>query len=56
VPVLKPTAEYAILSFENGDLRTDMRQISFDIPTLKQSVKASDIPLKDWWLSQYADS
>jgi len=56
VPVLKPKAEYAIGSFENGDLRTDMRQISFDIPTLKQSVKASDIPLKDWWLSQYADS
>jgi predicted phosphodiesterase len=52
-PTLLPQAEYVILIIENEHLNITMRQVPFDIETLKKFISQSDIPIKDWWLAQY---
>ena len=52
-PALLPQAEYSILSIDEGKIDVTMRQIPFNIKSLKESISISDIPIKDWWLDQY---
>ena len=54
VPVLLPWAEYAIVSWESGVVSVDLRRVPFDVAAFYEAVAQSDIPLKNWWLQQYA--
>ena len=52
-PQLNPWAEYAIVEYENGRISVDLKRIPFNIKKYHQITRASDLPIKDWWLSQY---
>lgn len=52
-PSLLPWAEYSIVEQEGNFLRSDMRRVYFDINTLLEHVKASNLPGTEWWLRQY---
>jgi len=53
-PELLPWAEYACLTCERGRVSVDLRRIPFDIDALTALLARSDIPIRDWWLEQYA--
>lgn len=55
VPALLPWAEYAIVSWDKGVVSVDLRRVPFDVAAFYEAVAQSDIPLKGWWLQQYAD-
>lgn len=53
-PALLPWAEYAIVSWDDGVVSVDLRRVPFDVAAFYEAVAQSDIPLKNWWLQQYA--
>ena len=54
VPSLLPWAEYALVTWDKGVLSVDLRRVPFDLTTFSRVVAASDIPIRSWWLQQYA--
>ena len=43
-------AEYAIMSYQNGNLSVSLKRVEYDVKELKKSVRASEIPHKEWWI------
>jgi len=56
VPTLLPWAEYALIDSSHGVLSIDLRRVSFDTDAFAEVVLQSDVPIKGWWLEQYAAS
>lgn len=52
-PTLLPWSEYAIVDHENGRTTVELRKLAFDVERLMQITARSDIPLKDWLMSQF---
>ncbi len=55
-PTLLPWAQYAILSSRHGIVSVDLRRVAFDIAQYVQIIQASDIPMREWLLDQYANN
>lgn len=53
-PSLLPYAEYALINSDNNDIAVELKKIDFDIQLFVNTLKSSDLPLKDWWLEEYA--
>jgi len=53
-PTLLPWAEYGIVDWTNGRTSVDLRRVPFDLAAFFEVVSKSDIPIRDWWLQQYA--
>jgi len=54
-PSLLPWAEYALVDYTKGSLSVNLRRVDYNIDRLLNSVKKSDMPLKEWWLEQYTN-
>jgi predicted phosphodiesterase len=54
VPTLLPWAEYALVTWAKGVLSVDLRRIPFDLAAFSEEIAVSDIPIRSWWLQQYA--
>lgn len=54
VPTLLPWAEYAIVNAREGVLAVHMHRVEFDTKGLLELIGDSDLPIKDWWLDEYA--
>lgn len=52
-PTLMPWAEYAIVNRLDGQITVEFKRIYYDIEFLFQAIQKSDIPLKDWLLTQF---
>ena len=52
-PTLMPWAEYAIVNRVDGQITVEFKRIFYDIDFLIQTIRKSDIPLKDWLLTQF---
>ena len=52
-PTLLPWAEYAIVDWLNRRISVEFKRVSYDIDHLYQTIRDSDIPLKDWLLTQF---
>jgi len=52
-PTLMPWAEYAIVNRVDGQITVEFKRIFYDIEILFQTIRKSDIPLKDWLLTQF---
>jgi len=48
-----PWAEYAIVNRLDGQITVEFKRIYYDIEFLFQAIQKSDIPLKDWLLTQF---
>ena len=53
-PSLLPWAEYALVTWDRGLVGIDLRQVPFDLAAFAALTAASDLPLRGWWLQQYA--
>lgn len=53
-PSLLPWAEYALIELDGDGIGVDLRRVRFDIPELVKQLRRSDLPIKNWWLQQYA--
>ena len=53
-PTLLPHAEYAIVEGRDGAVNVTLRRVAVDRPALRDAVRASDNPLRDMLLQQYA--
>lgn len=53
-PQLNPWAEYALVEYENGRITVNLQRIPFDTQKFHQITRASKLPIKEWWLSQYS--
>jgi predicted phosphodiesterase len=54
VPTLLPWAEYALVTWAKGVLSVDLRRVPFDLAAFSEVIAVSDIPIRSWWLQQYA--
>jgi predicted phosphodiesterase len=52
-PTLLPWAEYAIFDHRNGRTTVELKRVPFDVERLMRIIARSDIPLKDWLMSQF---
>ena len=53
-PTLLPAyAEYATVEANNGSVSVDLRRVAVDLDPLRQAVRGSDLPLRDFLLEQY---
>lgn len=56
-PTLLPAyAEYATIEAGNGSVSVDLRRVAVDLEALRQVVRASDVPIRDFLLEQYAEA
>lgn len=46
-----PWAEYALLTYEQGALRIELRRTPVAVERLEQAVRQSTMPFADWWLA-----
>ncbi len=51
-PTLLPVAEYAILTYNKGNISVAFKSIHYDTEALKTMLQNSDMPLRDWWLGE----
>jgi putative phosphoesterase len=54
VPTLLPWAEYALVNLSDGVFHVDFRRVDFNIDLFCEILSESDLPVKNWWLQQYA--
>jgi predicted phosphodiesterase len=52
-PTLMPWAEYAIVNRQDSQITVEFKRIFYNIDLLYQAIRKSDIPLKDWLLTQF---
>jgi len=52
-PTLMPWAEYAIVNHQDSQITVEFKRISYDLDHLFQTIQETDIPLKDWLLTQF---
>lgn len=52
-PRLLPWAEYSILSWQEGCLSVDLRQVPFELHAFRQAVLASGMPNADRWADMW---
>jgi putative phosphoesterase len=52
-PTLMPWAEYAIVNRQDSQITVEFKRIFYNIDLLYQTIRKSDIPLKDWLLTQF---
>jgi len=52
-PTIMPWAEYAIVNGVDRQITVEFKRIYYDIDMLFQTIRKSDIPLKDWLLTQF---
>ncbi len=51
-PAINPWAEYAIIEITKTGLSINLRQLKYDIESYLKVLQGSDLPVKDWWISQ----
>ena len=51
-PSINNWAEYAIIEVIDDGISIDLRQVKYDIEAYLAVLKISDLPVKDWWISQ----
>jgi putative phosphoesterase len=51
-PSINSWAEYAIIEVTDNGLSIDLRQVKYDIESYLSILRESDLPVKDWWISQ----
>jgi hypothetical protein len=52
VPEIQPWAEYALVDFTRGNPNIQMQRINYDLVEFTEILRQSDLPVKEWWLSQ----
>jgi len=52
-PILSPWVEYAIVECKNGAVTVNFHRLPMDLEALFDSVQASSMPNREWWLAQY---
>jgi predicted phosphodiesterase len=53
LPAFVPWAEYGIVSWVDGVLNVDLRQVPIDLYAVKQAALASDMPGTDYWVNSW---
>jgi putative phosphoesterase len=53
-PRLLPWAEYGIIEQTNSGMKFELHRLAYDIEKFIKLVSNSDIPIKQWWLEQFA--
>lgn len=53
-PRLLPWAEYGIFEQTNSSMKFELHRLSYDTQKYIEVIKNSDIPIKNWWLDQFA--
>lgn len=48
-----PWAEYGIVSFDNGQLGIDLRQVEYNFQEYCTAIKDSSMPYQDWWTKMW---
>ncbi len=51
-PSINPWAEYAIIDITDNGLGIKFQRINYDIGSYIALLEESDLPVKDWWISQ----
>jgi putative phosphoesterase len=52
---MSPWAEYAVLTFEEGRISTELRRAPYDVAALLERAQDSGMPHPDWWREQWLD-
>ncbi len=52
-PALYSWAEYGMIESDGPDVRFELCRVRFDTSAFIKILRASDLPVKDWWLKQY---
>ncbi len=52
-PLYLPIAEYAIVECNDAGISVELRRVHYDIQSFILAVGTSDLPLKDWWGSEF---
>ncbi|HEY1017244.1 MAG TPA: metallophosphoesterase family protein, partial [Herpetosiphonaceae bacterium] len=55
-PSLLPWAEYGIVTWRDGTLGVELRRVPFDRDRFRDELSRSDLPIREWWLSQIPPS
>lgn len=55
-PTVLPWAEYGVVRWEGGVLSVDLRRVPIDLAACRAMLARSTLPLRDWWLGQYAQA
>jgi putative phosphoesterase len=54
-PSYLPIAEYAIIKIDEENVGVEFKRLKFDMNNFMSTTLKSDIPLKDWWQSQFTE-
>lgn len=52
-PLYLPIAEYAIVECSNIGNSVELKRVNYDIQGFISAINSSDLPLKDWWNSEF---
>lgn len=48
-------AEYAVVEWEDGRLDISLRRVPYELNRLIEAVRATDMPLQEWWLKDWVE-